>query len=92
MVKLKFGRNVNIKLKSRETVTVPKDEIWKGMLSIDDTLRLNDNQVAGARKDGYYIGYPFTTIIGGGATLEASSYSSVFSGIAFKIVEEVSNV
>lgn len=35
MAKLKFDRNINVVLKDMEEIEVPKDEVWKGIRSID---------------------------------------------------------
>ena len=35
MAKLKFDRSINLKLDKDNSVTVPKDEVWKGFLVCD---------------------------------------------------------
>lgn len=88
MARLKFDRSINFVLKDQEKMSVPYDEVWKGMLVISDDMSINEHLVAGPQKENFKTGIPFSCIIGGGATLKAT-YVVIFTGIAFKTTEEV---
>lgn len=79
MAKLKFDRLINISLESIESVTVPKDELWR----VSAFTNSNGAEMNG--KSGYVDKDIF--LMSSGCKLKPSM-NMVIQGMAFKAVEE----
>lgn len=84
MAKLKFDRSINLELDKDNSVTVPKDEVWKGFLSAPNgnsgDLKINGNTVLGGSNSAKTVG---THLLGGGTNI---SGTGTVTGVAFKII------
>lgn len=86
MAKIKFDRIVNITLKSsEETIVVPENEFWKGTGLFDQIARINDKKCMSFLGQGNEP-YKITSItLASGIKITGGA---IFTGIAFKIIEE----
>ena len=86
-MKLKFDRTLNIKSQNGEKTTIPKDEVWRGMLVVDPATsygekeaQINNMDII-SKKERFYPGI----ILLGGGTVVSNEFT--LTGVAFKVVE-----
>lgn len=79
-MRLKFDRLINITLRENQTITVPKNELWKftGYKDTRDYFVINGTNVSTEYLNGCVVE---------GATFKGHNYSQQIQGIAFKVVE-----
>lgn len=84
MNKLKFDRLINLKLQNRESIKVPKGELWRGSVyGIKSTDSLNVNEVS-MRESNNSLNCVEEAVL-----RWSGSSGATIQGIAFKVVENV---
>lgn len=80
MAKLKFDRNILLKLDTNNSTSVPSDEVWKGTLLYGSDSSVQYRTISLDSR--FSNGISLNVILGGGTQLE----NVVFTGVVFKVV------